>query len=315
MTANITPFNPSTAPSGEIALNLANGGWFYVVNETIIAVTFRFGDGSQRTIPPLHEAMYRLTPDKSRMCDYTTPYNLENVGAGSVTGSTVFGEVYAPGEWSGGEFIASISSRLANVGNNVPLGQAASSVQNDGNAAPTQVVEGTPSGATSSQLKWNNDGSGTFGGGAVVVNNAGVFTSIPASALPASAVATGYPAADLGAGALPASVTIAGYLPLAGGTMTGKIDGSSIVGAPVIQGALHGTKGNGPINGVNNTSGTGSGTFSHALGATPDCVQVTCTLANSSQTQGVDTWTSTTIHITSGAGYAWNAWLVYMHYN
>lgn len=77
-----------------------------------------------------------------------------------------------------GEIVAPQSQPLTTLaavgGGALTTGTIASQVINNGNAVVTQVVEATPSGASSSELIWNNDGSGTIGGGIETISNTGV---------------------------------------------------------------------------------------------------------------------------------------------
>lgn len=59
----------------------------------------------------------------------------------------------------------------------------------------------------------------------------------------------------------------------------------------------------GSISRVSVFSGTGSGTYNHNLGATPDFIALS-THTNGSQTLGYDSENSTTVHVTCGAGLA-----------
>lgn len=51
--------------------------------------------------------------------------------------------------------------------------------------------------------------------------------------------------------------------------------------------------------------GTGSGTFNHGLGTTPQWVGITETVLNSTMTVGVDNVGSTTVHVNTGTSSAW----------
>lgn len=54
-------------------------------------------------------------------------------------------------------------------------------------------------------------------------------------------------------------------------------------------------------------SGTGSGTFNHGLGVTPDIILANPATGGGSQTIGFSSLNSTTCVVTTGAGLAWNA--------
>lgn len=55
-------------------------------------------------------------------------------------------------------------------------------------------------------------------------------------------------------------------------------------------------------------TGTGSGTYSHNLGATPSVVIPICTATNSAANQGYDSANASQVHVTMGASVAFNAW-------
>lgn len=104
------------------------------------------------------------------------------------------------------------------------------------------------------------------------------------------------------------NVTITGTIGVTGVATVGTINAATVTASANISatGTVTATGGlnpptHGNITAVGTFGGTGSGTFSHGLGATPTFAQVTCNVSGS-QTQGQDTVGSTTIHITSGGG-------------
>lgn len=114
-------------------------------------------------------------------------------------------------------------------------------VINDGNAAPTHVLEATPSGAGSSQAIINNDGSATLGGGHVTIDNTG---KIAGANIDASEIQTGtfpagatVPAANIAAGSLGVGVAAAATALQAGALPAGvTIPSSQVTGSiPVTQ--------------------------------------------------------------------------------
>jgi hypothetical protein len=64
-----------------------------------------------------------------------------------------------------------------------------------------------------------------------------------------------------------------------------------------------------PLCRVGSSGGTGTGTFNHDLGATPDFAAITTHVAGSTQNVGYDSETSTQFHVDTGAGLTWFALL------
>lgn len=95
--------------------------------------------------------------------------------------------VYSAGEKIPG--VPVLGNSPVGVGGSVAT-TGTTSVVNDGQNAPTEVVEATPKGAASSQLLWNNDGSGKFGGGLDSVDATGKLTLV-ADAIAPAAIAGG----------------------------------------------------------------------------------------------------------------------------
>lgn len=65
--------------------------------------------------------------------------------------------------------------------------------------------------------------------------------------------------------------------------------------------------GRGLLRQVGTFSGTGSGTFNHNCGTTPDFIAITENVSNATMTVGVDTIGSTTAHVNTGTASAWIA--------
>lgn len=154
---------------------------------------------------PIVQPWYNRTLELNQAIQNASWTVLATLQSGGAPSSAVYVEAIAPNEprpADGPVF------RQSNIGNSVPVGTSSTSITNDGNAAGTVVVEATPSGAASSEAKLTNDGAFLCGGGLFSISNAGVVTAIPAGAIPATGVATGYPAADLGAGTLPSGVAV-----------------------------------------------------------------------------------------------------------
>lgn len=217
-----SPFDPSKTPGGSSIPSLLGTGYGKVVffNLSPFELRLHFDNGDERLAPAWWARRFDVLDDPSD----TIAWTIEATPSSSNPPlSQCWIEVYAPDEKIPEQYPAALV-RQANVGNQVGV-TSSQAVQNDGNPAGTIVVEGTPSGAATSELKMTNDGAAVLGGGNLVITNAGVFSAIPAGAIPltglasgalpsgvtitAAQVGTGYPAVDLAAGALPAGVTIA----------------------------------------------------------------------------------------------------------
>lgn len=210
---------------------------------------------------------------------YNGNFRLVGQSISTATGapsSVVMGNVYAAGEHIPGTFPVALV-RQTNLGNSVPVSTSTNQVINDGNAAGTQVLEATPTGAGGSQAIITNQGAATLGGGNVTLDTAGNLAGLASLSSDGGAVVS---------------------------------NGSGSLTAVAFNGRIHGVFGNSAWNGQSFPGGTGSGTFSHSLGTTPTWAGPICTTTNSSQTQGFDTLTATTLHVTSGAGFSWLAMLI-----
>lgn len=82
----------------------------------------------------------------------------------------------------------------------------------------------------------------------------------------------------------------------------------SSTGIRLLSGGITGVSGD-QLSRLGNSSGTGSGTFNHSVGAVPDFAAVTTHVAGSTQSVGYDSETSTQFHVDTGASLAWFAFL------
>lgn len=156
--------NPGSYPGGVYSFQPVIGGsggkfvffntspYFIAVN--IQGVTFRVSPWFAREIecPPGLSQPVTITP-------------IQSINLSAAPISDVYLEQYSPGESIDEVYPQSVFGSLVSA-------LAALQVINDGNPAVATVVEATPSGGPSS-LKWNNDGSGYFGGGHDTVDSAG----------------------------------------------------------------------------------------------------------------------------------------------
>ena len=150
-------------------------------NESGCGLDIQFDTGRSDRIPAGAWAVYQLAGEQALR--WTVTYVLPGAPV-----ALLLAVLYEPGE---------VVPSLPVLGNS-PIGiggtvatSTTNAVINDGNPLATTVVEATPSGAAGSQMLWRNDGSGIFGGGLCVVTAAGIFTAMPAQAIPLAALANG----------------------------------------------------------------------------------------------------------------------------
>ena len=183
MSRLVASFDPS-AGSGTFQAGAVNRcSVLWVMNESPNFLQLDFGGaGTTKIVQPWYNMQIQLS-NPVQTVNWSV---LASLQSGSAPVSMVYVELFDPAET-----VTSLLSgplfRQSNVGNAAAVSSSAVTIQNDGNAAGSTVIEATPSGAGSSQLLWRNDGSGTFGGGLATVDNAGVFT-LPANAIPGASV-------------------------------------------------------------------------------------------------------------------------------
>lgn len=212
MSLKLNNFNTSTMPADTVKFPQQAGSCSHLVlyNESGSGITLQWSSTGGSEFVPAHYVQTFQIPANAVSFDYHSEYAL--------TGSPndiVIPIYYGDSESLAGGWPSGPLSRLVSVGNQVST-TGTSSIINDGNVAPTEVVEATPAGGGGSKLIWNNDGSGTFGGGQITVDNTGTFTSLPPGAIPLAGLGSGalpagvtLPATQVTAGALPAGVTLA----------------------------------------------------------------------------------------------------------
>ena len=168
---------------------LTDIAWFEFQNESSYSLAVRCG-GYQFQIP----AWTGWPVATAFSAGFGLPINIRPKAIlnyqSSAPGNTLSTIIYRVGERPAHTAPYTLA-RQTNIGNSVPVGTQVSQVVNTGNTAPTAVLSGTPSGASSPEAVINNDGSATLGGGLVVLNNVGVFTSIPLDSIPVGALAAG----------------------------------------------------------------------------------------------------------------------------
>lgn len=236
MSRLVAQFDP-TAGSGSFQAGATNRcSTLWVMNESPNFIALDFGGaGTVKIVQPWYNTKITLAQPASQV-NWSVSLSLQS---GSAPVSQVYVELFDPSE-DVTSLISGPLFRQSNVGNAVAV-TGASTVQNDGNVAGTVVVEATPSGAAGSQAKLTNDGEFLAGGGLFHISNAGIITAIPASAIPQTALAAGYPASSLGGGQVPAGVTIPAPQIGAGNLPAGVIVGAAATLASVIGALDNGT--------------------------------------------------------------------------
>ena len=158
----------------------------YIMNESAAFLQLDLGSNGQPIVQPWRNRLFYL-PQAIQDVQWTVIAILTSASAPS---TAVYVEAFAPNEVPSASLDGPVF-RQSNIGNGSLPVTSTSQLINDGNPAATTAIEATPSGAPSSQLLWRNDGSGIFGGGLIVVTAAGVFTAMPAQAIPLAALANG----------------------------------------------------------------------------------------------------------------------------
>lgn len=224
------------------SVGLGSGqGHIRLYNESGCGLLLTFGDGSSDRIPSGGWHIYAI-PAGSVSLGWEVEYIIPGAAVATLL-AVVYsaGERIPPGPVLGNSPVG-ISGSVTTGGSG-----GTSFIKNDANAPATSIIESTPSDQGSSSESWNNDASGTeqilsanvlrivrkntrgnatTGKAAVqfgdsgdptittfygqVGAGSGVPTSTITGTLPQGQVGAGYPAASLGAGTLPAGVTVPG---------------------------------------------------------------------------------------------------------
>lgn len=285
------PFTLAASTTQDEDLDLAPIVDMLVVkNASPFILTVQPYQGSQVKIPPYWADLVPVSDFQGKLT-FSTDAGL---AASNAPISVALVDAYARGERVLGTYPVPLSY-LFNLGNSVPLSASATSVDNEGNAAPTAVVTGQATGATAPGLLLYNDGSGNLASGFITFNAAGqeIFNKLLAGS----------------------NQTYIGFTPADGAAWgIGQLaaDHGIYFAMGSVQFEIHPSKGIKPrnegffISGFSEFAGTITGTYAHNLGATPDGV---LPMQNSvgSQTMGFDSLTSTTVHITCGAGNPFTA--------
>lgn len=249
----IQPFNPAQSPDGSQFDTTLGGnyGYFVFFNLSPYELELKLSNGDTRAAPAWWARLLVFDQEPCPTIFWTIKATPDSSNPPL---SMCWGEAYDISD-DIAETYPQVLVRQTNIGNAQVAVSSSSSVVNDGNAAGTVVVEGTPSGTAVSQLKLTNDGQAVLGGGHITIDGAGVVAgaSIAASeisgTLPAGQVGTGYPAANLGTGTLPAGVSVPA------GNVSGKVASASAADSVPASGVSAGTLGAGVTVPAANVSG------------------------------------------------------------
>lgn len=165
---------------GTSSINLTLG-WITFYNESIYGLALTLSDGISYYLPAGMGRNIQINQPSAKIT-WTILTTLVIAAGGTAPANIVTIEELDPSDTPSTSGLFILAGGVLSVGNLVLI---ADQTINDGNPAGTTVVEGKPSGASGSQLLWNNDGSGIFGGGRVTVGNTGAETyTVPLGALP-----------------------------------------------------------------------------------------------------------------------------------
>ncbi len=96
----LTPFDPTTAASGTLPVQMSNGGWLMIHNISPTLLSFKVGIMTAPVLLPAFTARSFSVPLASTLISWTKLATLTSFG---VPISQVYIEAYQPNEWNGGE--------------------------------------------------------------------------------------------------------------------------------------------------------------------------------------------------------------------
>lgn len=226
--------------------------------------------------------------------------------AGTVPGSGVTGDIAVTQVGPG-----ALDSDVTIAGSQVT--GAITTAQSLANGAATLKITSGAGPTTFNDIwKATNYGAGTYTNLDIELVDNGVATDYRLmnynGLIPVATVASGYPAASLSAGAIPAGVTLAGSQLSAGSIPAGVTLPANQLGAGYIpagtqvsstnnlDGSPIPVAGGKTITGFSKASISGSGTVSHSLGVTPDGVLINADAGTNSTTVGSGSYTTTSVY-------------------
>lgn len=157
----VETFDPSQAVSGSFntQIPIGEGGRFVIWNDSPISLTLTLPGGNTANAPAGQARLFRIKgPDQ--IVKWAQRVVIPTNGGAPVSECAI--EVYEDDEEIIETFPQPIQ-RVTAVGNALNVASSASSIANDGNPAPTSVVEATVSGDSTSAVKLTNDGNLVLG--------------------------------------------------------------------------------------------------------------------------------------------------------
>ena len=290
-------FTPQALPTGTFDLT-AKKGKFVFSNESCQNLVVTFANGFDRKIPAGIASLVCLDQPATLMnWRVISSLNIPCIDAVDID----FYESYEQLP----ETYPSSLVRQTIVGNSINLATSTTNLVNDGNPAGTQIIEATVAGDGSSAVSVTNDGVAAFGNalrpGKVVVNGNGeVNTNTIVSPADGASVLS----VTAGKTRLQNSAEAVVQVPSGSDRVIVTSTLLQLVNNVRFQGLSGDT-----IARFGSSSGTGTGTFNHNLGAVPDFAAITTHSGGGTQTVGYDSETSTQFHVDTGAGEAWFALL------
>lgn len=317
----ITPFDPTTATTGTITQTALNPcSTVYLMNQSPIILLLTFPNGDKQVLQPWYVRAFENK--KPGPISWQHLYNLSIVGAPI---KIVTGEIYESSEIKRSELPQGPTSLLSYIGNSVPVSTSTDSIVNDGNVTGTTIIEATQSGSSGSNVLVDNSGNVTIQQyvsstltqlfkivAGVATNGTNVFistvnhvTSILGKLL-VKDIITASGDLRLGRQGVDASVLDTGgadtYLKAASGQIFCQVGGVQKLGIGNDLTLNNGSR----VTGMNQFSGTGSGTYNHNSGGTPQWIGVQHNQGGSSTT-GINSVNSTTVNVVMGTGAAFTA--------
>ena len=256
--------------------------WEYIriINSSPYALSLSLGGQGTIDFPEMYLEDIKIQQSYNGKLNFTPFSNIPNPAAALTNYVSI--NVYQPGEIRQPQ--AQPLTTMANVGNSLPLSATATAVANDGNASGTEFVEASIGGVKFVSLL--NQGF------LELMKNLAASNQTFLQMAPADTPGANWGIGLSGSGNLILQDLAGGFIPLT--LSNGAAGGLKLSG-----------RGN-FMQGWSIFSGTGSGTFSHGLGTTPNLV-LPMQSSVGSQTMGWDSANGTTVHITAGNGAAWVA--------
>ena len=303
-------FDPTATMSGTVRNPLpqnqqVNGSYGYLLwaNESSVSLIINVNNNNFR-IHPWELAKIDFD-EATQMIGWAVEVVLSNAASAPISLCLI--DAYTPDEVISAAFPIPLV-RNTNVGGVVNASNVATLI-NNGSAPGTLILQTTPTGQATAAVQFDNSGNLAI---RTLSNNVWttIFQIVAGSNVAAAVVTALFPGADMqinslktvgthSVGGVQYAIEASGASYLDNGAI--KTSGSGLMTIHNLIFSLTGTT----ISGINFFAGTGSGTFNHGLGFTPQWIGITDNSAGGSQTEGVASIGSTTCVVTTGSGHAW----------